>query len=60
MNERIESLYKQVCGKDWAYDFDPYKAEWLAELIVKECIRIDVENPDSKPGIEIAKHFGVK
>jgi len=31
----------------------------FAELIVQECIRIDVENPDAAPGVEIAKHFGV-
>lgn len=34
--------------------------EKFAELIVRECIRIDVGNPDAAPGIEIAKHFGVE
>ena len=32
----------------------------FAELIVRECIRIDIENPDAAPGVEIAKHFGVE
>ena len=34
--------------------------EFLAELIVKECIRIDIENPDAAPGVEIAEYFGVE
>jgi hypothetical protein len=37
--------------------FDPEK---FAELIIKECIRIDVENRDAAPGVEIAKYFGVE
>lgn len=32
----------------------------FAELLIKECIRIDVENPDAAPGVEIAKYFGVE
>jgi hypothetical protein len=32
----------------------------FAELIVRECVRIDVENPDAAPGVEIAKYFGIQ
>jgi hypothetical protein len=39
MNERIRELYKEVTGKDWAYDFDPQVAEKFAELIVRECAK---------------------
>jgi hypothetical protein len=38
MNERIQELYTQVCGKEWSYDFDTNKAELFALLIVRECI----------------------
>lgn len=31
----------------------------FAELIVKQCIWIDKENPDAAPGVEIARYFGV-
>jgi len=34
--------------------------ERFAEKIVRECIRIDIENRDAAPGVEIAKYFGVK
>jgi hypothetical protein len=32
----------------------------FAKLIVRECVRIDIENPDAAPGVEIAKYFGVE
>ena len=38
MNERIRELYKEVTGKDWAYDFDPQVAEKFAELIEQDVI----------------------
>jgi hypothetical protein len=34
--------------------------ERFAEKIVRECIRIDVENRDAAPGVAIAKYFGVE
>lgn len=39
MNERIQELYKEATGKDWAYDFDPHIAEKFAELIIQECVK---------------------
>jgi hypothetical protein len=64
MNERIKllaeqsgSTHKQNLG---VYQFYADELEKFAELIVRECIRIDVENPDAAPGVEIAKHFGVE
>jgi hypothetical protein len=27
---------------------------------VRECVRIDIENPDAAPGVEIAKYFGIQ
>ena len=64
MNERIKllaeqsgSTHKQNLG---VYQFYADELEKFAQLIVQECIRIDVENPDAAPGVEIAKHFGVE
>jgi hypothetical protein len=64
MNERIKllaeqsgSTHKQNLG---VYQFYADELEKFAQLIVGECIRIDVENPDAAPGVEIAKHFGVE
>jgi len=45
-----------ISGKWMSID----NAEKFAQLIVRECIRIDVENRDAAPGVEIARHFGVK
>jgi len=39
----------------WHFD-----QEMFAELIVRECVRIDIENPDAAPGVEIAKYFGIQ
>ena len=36
-----------------------FDQEMFAELIVRECVRIDIENPDAAPGVEIAKYFGI-
>jgi hypothetical protein len=66
MNERIRQLFEQAVlqanevfdqkGKD----YPGIVMEKFAELIISECIRIDVENRDAAPGVEIAKHFGVE
>jgi hypothetical protein len=37
-----------------------FDQEMFAELIVRECVRIDIENPDAAPGVEIAKYFGIQ
>ena len=66
MNERIRQLAEQARIKDhWSIDEGRYLINYLneqkfAELIVRECIRIDVENRDAPPGVAIAKHFGVE
>jgi len=31
-----------------------------AEMIIRKCIEIDVQNPDAAPGVEIAKYFGIQ
>ena len=65
MNERIRELREQAM--EWVPNMaDPdtkirlLNAEKFAELIIRECIRIDIENRDAAPGVEIAKHFGVE
>jgi hypothetical protein len=61
MNEQIIEMAKQ-CGY-WSgqtIEMNDVGIMKFAELIVRECIRIDVENPDAKPGVEIAHHFGVE
>lgn len=62
MNERIKKLAIQagleMCG--CGCDMPTRQSAKFAELIVRECIRIDVENRDSAPGVEIAKYFGVE
>ncbi len=57
---RIRELIKEhgsdSSGKWVAID----KVELIAKIIVRECIRIDVENRDAAPGVEISKYFGVE
>jgi hypothetical protein len=67
MNERIEQLYKEATGKDWAYDFDPQIAEKFVELIVQDSIEQILEwrnEPfpfDEHTAVWILKkHFGVE
>ena len=57
MNNRWSELAEEC----WDERIDGYHfdSEMFAELIVRECVRIDVENPDAAPGVEIAKHFGL-
>ena len=57
MNNRWNEIaYKCWNERKSGRQFDQ---EMFAELIVRECVRIDVENPDAAPGVEIAKHFGL-
>ena len=57
MNNRWNEIaYKCWNERKTGRQFDQ---EMFAELIVRECVRIDIENPDAAPGAEIAKHFGL-
>ena len=64
MNKRIQELYKEATGKDWAYDFDTQIAERFAQLIVRECASIvDIQGRwilYDKLAVKIKKHFGVE
>jgi hypothetical protein len=75
MNEQIEKLADradeyadqtvhyymgQFDGLTWEGKTKQTRDKKFAELIVRECIRIDIENRDAAPGVEIAKYFGVK
>jgi hypothetical protein len=59
-------IYDCICDPyDKLKNGDPYSSvmvdlERFAEKIVRECIRIDIENRDAAPGVEIAKYFGVE
>jgi hypothetical protein len=58
MNNRWNEIaYKCWNERKSGRQFDQ---EMFAELIVRECVRIDIENPDAAPGAEIAKYFGVE
>lgn len=59
MNERIVELAKQCASEDHLAIYGGNYA-MFAELIVKECIRIDKENRDAAPGVEIARYFGIE
>jgi hypothetical protein len=60
--ELIQRFLIRACwdGQEQYELEDWLNVEKFAELIVRECIRIDVENPDAAPGVEIAKHFEVE
>ena len=66
MNEQIRTLALQAGmnkmnqRSDGFYVVDEKVFENFALLIIKECIRIDIENPDARPGVEIARHFGIE
>jgi len=58
MNNRWNEIaYKCWNERKTGRQFDQ---EMFAELIVRECVRIDIENPDAAPGVEIAKYFGIQ
>jgi hypothetical protein len=58
MNNRWNEIaYKCWNERKSGRQFDQ---EMFAELIVRECVRIDIENPDAVPGVEIAKYFGIQ
>ena len=58
MNNRWNEIaYKCWNERKSGRQFDQ---EMFAELIVRECVRIDIENPDAAPGVEIVKYFGIQ
>ena len=61
MNERLKRLADQAGIHDDVCSMCPiHELDKFALLIVKECIRIDEENRDAAPGVEIARHFGLE
>ena len=63
MNERIKQLAVEAGYEKDEFGvghWDMPQCKKFAELIVKECIRIDEENRDAAPGVEIARHFGIE
>ena len=67
MNERIKQLVEQTSyiwhasGDPQIYEFTPEKLEKFAELIVRECIAVHIDDY----GVDIIgdvlkKHFGVE
>lgn len=72
MNEKIKELAEQAGLKQRVWNSlgeelpmwqeDPYNPglEKFAELIINKCIEIDIDNPDARPGVEIARYFGIK
>ena len=53
--------WREIAVNCWEQRTDGlhFDQEMFAELIVRECVRIDIENPDAAPGVEIAKYFGI-
>ena len=65
MNTKFDNLmYRAGLTAQGCWDemdeYDRKAIETFARLIVKECIRIDEENRDAAPGVEIARHFGIE
>ena len=58
----MNTRWREIAVTCWDERIDGlhFDQEMFAKLIVRECVRIDVENPDAAPGVEIAKYFGLK
>jgi hypothetical protein len=58
MNPRL----REIAFKCWNERIDcrQFDQEMFAELIIRKCMEIDVDNPDAAPGVEIAKYFGIQ
>ena len=61
MNEKIKILAEEAVNAvqsrpNGICDMSKYNQKF-AELIINRCIQIDKDNPDSAPGVEIAKYF---
>ena len=59
---QMNTRWREIAVTCWDERIDGYHfdSEMFAELIVRECVRIDIENPDAAPGVEIAKYFGIQ
>ena len=57
----MNTRWREIAVTCWEQRTDGlhFDQEMFAELIVRECVRIDIENPDAAPGVEIAKYFGI-
>jgi len=58
----MNNRWREIAVTCWEERLDglQFDQEMFAELIVRKCIEIDVENPDAAPGVEIAKYFGIQ
>jgi len=58
----MNNRWREIAVTCWEERMDglQFDQEMFAELIVRKCIEIDVENPDAAPGVEIAKYFGIQ
>jgi hypothetical protein len=58
----MNNRWREIAVTCWEERLDglQFDQEMFAKLIVRECVRIDVENPDAAPGVEIAKYFGIQ
>jgi hypothetical protein len=58
----MNNRWNEISDTCWDERIDGwhFDQEMFAELIVRECVRIDIENPDAAPGVEIAKYFGIQ
>ena len=64
MNDRIRDLQIQAFAECKTFEDGKIRTdevfERFAELIINKCIEIDIDNPDARPGVEIARYFGIK
>ena len=57
--EAVKRLYEEAasqCSTNQAWEWELK----FAEMIISECIRVDILNWDSPPGDAIRKHFGLE
>ncbi len=57
MNEQITEIAKQ--SGLWFVTEREDLCHIFAQLIIQECMRIDIENRDAAPAVEIATYFGM-
>lgn len=62
MNHRIERFFNEAGFHKPEMERlgIEHKFNKFAELIINKCIEIDIDNPDARPGVEIARYFGIK
>jgi hypothetical protein len=58
----MNNRWREIAVTCWEERLDglQFDQEMFAELIVRKCIEIDIENPDARPGVEIANYFGIE